>query len=41
MGDLPVPPTDKFPTQITGSPNEEERKIFLLYKKLRAHKISQ
>src|SRR5689334_11062927 len=31
IGDLPVPPITKFPTQITGKLNSAERTIFLLY----------
>ena len=41
MGDLPVPPTDKFPIQITGNPKDEERKILVLYKKLRSQIMNQ
>jgi hypothetical protein len=31
MGDLPVPPTERLPTQISGKPKPVDLKIFLLY----------
>ena len=34
MGDLPVPPADRLPTPINGSPKLEVFKIFLLYSQL-------
>ena len=35
MGVLPVPPTDKFPTEIIGILNLELAIMFLSYRKLR------
>ncbi|HLY68846.1 MAG TPA: hypothetical protein VKR53_03900 [Puia sp.] len=35
MGDFPVPPTARFPTQITGKLKLVEAKIFLLKRKFR------
>ena len=30
MGDLPVPPTERLPTQISGKPKEVDLKIFFI-----------
>jgi hypothetical protein len=35
MGDLPVPPVERFPTQIIGRPKPVDRKIFLSYSQFR------
>ena len=41
MGDLPVPPTDKLPTQIRGKPKDVDLRIFFLYIQLRTEITSQ
>src|SRR5258705_13992628 len=41
MGDLPVPPTERLPIQITGRPKLVESKIFLSYSQLRTPTPSQ
>jgi hypothetical protein len=41
MGVLPVPPTDKFPTQMMGKLKDIEERIFLSYNLLRTQIISQ
>src|SRR4051794_10698079 len=41
IGDLPVPPTERLPTQISGIPKEADLRILLSYSQLRIDMITQ